>query len=142
MAALIWVIVGALLIVAEVVSGELVLLMLGLGSLLAAISAGLGMPLWVDLAVFGVFSVGLVTLARPALRRRLNRGELVKTNAEALIGEQATVLSEVSATGGQVRLAGEVWSARSLDPTQVMAVDRVVTVMEISGATAVVWEAP
>ncbi|ASO19822.1 membrane protein implicated in regulation of membrane protease activity [Actinoalloteichus hoggarensis] len=143
MAALIWVIAGALLIAAEVLSGNLVLLMLGLGALVAAVSAGIGLPLWIDVIVFGLSSVGLVVLARPVLRRRMRKGELTaKTNAEALVGEKATVVAEVTADGGLVKLAGEVWSARSLDETQVLEEGRIVTVMEISGATAVVWDTP
>ncbi|APU14373.1 MULTISPECIES: NfeD family protein [Actinoalloteichus] len=143
MAALIWVIAGALLIAAEVLSGNLVMLMLGVGALIAAISAGVGLPLWIDVIVFGLSSVGLVVLARPVLRRRMGRGELTaKTNAEALVGEKATVVTEVNADGGLVKLAGEVWSARSLDETQVLEEGRIVTVMEISGATAVVWDTP
>ncbi|NIJ12091.1 membrane protein implicated in regulation of membrane protease activity [Saccharomonospora amisosensis] len=140
--ALIWLIVGVGLIVAEVLSGDLVLLMLGLGALAGAASATItGNPI-VDVAVFGVASIGLLVLARPALKRRFLSGPSVKTNTEALVGAHAVTLSTVDSHGGQVKLAGDVWSARSLTEGQVIEPGTKVTVVEISGATAVVSAEP
>lgn len=140
--ALIWLIVGVGLIVAEVLSGDLVLLMLGLGALAGAASAAItGNPI-VDVAVFGVASIGLLVLARPALKRRFLAGPSVKTNTEALVGAQAVTLSAVDSHGGQVKLAGDVWSARSLTEGQPIEPGTTVTVVEISGATAVVSAEP
>jgi membrane protein implicated in regulation of membrane protease activity len=62
----------------------------------------------------------------------------VHTNADALIGRKAVAVSLVNAQGGQVRLAGDVWSARAFDDKQDIAPGASVTVVEISGATAVV----
>ncbi|EHR51157.1 membrane protein implicated in regulation of membrane protease activity [Saccharomonospora marina XMU15] len=140
--ALIWLIVGVGLIVAEVLSGDLVLLMLGLGALAGAASATItGNPI-IDVAVFGVASIGLLVLARPALKRRFLAGPSVKTNTEALVGAQAVTLSTVDSHGGQVKLAGDVWSARSLTEGHVIEPGTQVTVVEISGATAVVSAEP
>jgi len=139
MAALIWLIVGVLLIAAEVLTADLTLVMLGVAALAAAATGALGGPVLAQVVVFGAVSIGLVTLARPVLRRRLHSGQHVKTNVEALVGSKAVVVSTVDANGGQVKLAGEVWSARSYDETQVFEPGRSVTVMDISGATAVVW---
>lgn len=140
--AVFWLIAGVLLIAAEVLSGDFVLLMLGTAALAAAVSSALGTPLWLDVVVFGMVAVALVTLARPVLRRRLHAGEGLRTNAEALIGGQAVVVSTVDAAGGKVKLRGELWSARAFDETQVLEPGRPVTVMHISGATAVVWGEP
>ncbi|MCP2261475.1 Membrane protein implicated in regulation of membrane protease activity [Streptoalloteichus tenebrarius] len=142
MAALVWLVAGVLLIAVEVLSGDLVLLMLGVGALAAAGSSALGAPLLVDVLVFALASLGLITVARPALRRRLQPPELVRTNVEALVGGTATVVSTVDSQGGRVRIGGDVWSARAYDPTEVLEPGRTVTVMEISGATAVVWGGP
>ena len=111
-------------------------------ALAAAVSSALGTPLWADVLVFGAISVALVTLARPMLRRRLHAGIEVRTNAEALIGGSAVVVTTVDAGGGKVKLRGELWSARAFDETQVLEPGQAVTVMDISGATAVVWGGP
>ncbi len=142
MAALVWLIAGLVLVAAEVVSGELVLLMLGAAAVGTAGVAALGAPLWVDAIVFAALSGGLVFLARPALRRRLELGQGLRTNVDALVGKRATVESPVSAHDGRVRIGGDVWSARVLDETQVVETGSTVVVMEISGAIAVVSPEP
>ncbi|MDR7304437.1 NfeD family protein [Haloactinomyces albus] len=142
MAALLWLIAGVILVAAEVISGELVLLMLGAAAIGTAGVAALGAPLWLDAVIFAALSGGLVVLARPALKRRLERGHELRTNVNALIGARATVESTVDATDGRVRIGGDVWSARAFDETQVLERGRTVTVMEISGAVAVVWAEP
>lgn len=140
--AVIWLILGVVLIAAEVLSGDFVLLMLGIAGLAAAGSAALGAPLIVDVVVFAVVALGLTTLARPALKRKMHAGDEVKTNVEALLGSTAVVESTVDAHGGRVRIGGDVWSARAFDETQVLEKGNTVTVMDISGATAVVWQEP
>ncbi|MQA16718.1 MAG: NfeD family protein [Pseudonocardiaceae bacterium] len=138
MAAVVWLIVGVLLIAAEVLSGDFVLLMLGAAALAAAGSAALSAPIWVDVLVFAATSLGLITLARPVLKRRLQSGDLALTNIDRLLGGSAVVVATVDAHRGQVKLNGEIWSARSFDDTQVLEPGRAVTVMDISGATAIV----
>jgi membrane protein implicated in regulation of membrane protease activity len=139
MAALLWLIVGLLLIAAEVLTADLTLVMLGVSALAAAGAAGLGAPISVQLLVFGAVAIGTVTLARPVLRKKLHAGHHIKTNVEALVGIKATVVTTVDAQGGLVKIGGEVWSARAYDETQVLEPGRSVTVMDIAGATAVVW---
>jgi membrane protein implicated in regulation of membrane protease activity len=137
-AALIWVIVGLVLIVAEVVSGDFVLVMLGLAALFGAGSAALtGNPV-VDVAVFALSSVWLLFLARPALKRRFLAGTGLQTNSDALLGARAVVLSTVDASDGRVKLAGDIWSARNVHEGDPIEPGTTVTVVEISGATVVV----
>ena len=54
------------------------------------------------------------------------------------------MLERVDAHDGRVKLAGEVWTARSYDEDQVLEPGQSVDVMEIRGATALVYgsEAP
>jgi membrane protein implicated in regulation of membrane protease activity len=137
-----WLIAGVVLIAAEVLSGDFVLVMLGAAALGAAGASALGLPAVADAAVFAVLSAGLIVLARPALKRRVHRTPELRTNAQALVGSRAVVESTVDAHGGRVRIQGAVWSARAFDETQVLQPGQTVTVMEISGATAVVWAEP
>jgi membrane protein implicated in regulation of membrane protease activity len=137
MAALFWLIGGIALIAAEMLSGDFFLLMVGMGALAGAGSEWIFGNTLVSCAVFALVSIGLVTFARPWLKRRLH-GELVHTNADALIGRKAVAVSEVDGRGGQVRLAGDVWSARAFDDNHPIAPGTPVTVVEIAGATAVV----
>ncbi|HWD06760.1 MAG TPA: NfeD family protein [Amycolatopsis sp.] len=138
-AALIWLIIGIVLMIAEVISGDFVLIMLGIAALLGAGSEALtGNPL-IDVAVFAVSSVALIVLARPALKRRFLAGPHVRMGTDALVGARAVVVSTVDFDTGRVKIGGEVWSARAVHESQPpIAPGTSVTVVEISGATAVV----
>ncbi|GAA2048997.1 NfeD family protein [Williamsia deligens] len=141
MAAIIWLIAALVLVGAEALSGELVLLMLAGGAIAASgTTAFLELPVVVDGVVFAAVSVLLLATVRPVARRHLLRRPMLATNAEALQGKTAVVTSVVDAHGGQVRLAGGIWSARPLHAGDVFAEGEDVMVMEIDGATAVVWK--
>ncbi|HEY2225252.1 NfeD family protein [Actinomycetospora sp.] len=137
---LIWAIAGVVLVVAEVLSGELVLLMLGVAALGTAAASAAGVPLGPDLAVFAVLSVLFVLVARPAVHRRLRVHDPVNTGTRALLGTHGEVVDAVAAGAGTVLLRGSLWSARSLHDDD-LAAGTAVVVVEISGATAVVTPA-
>jgi membrane protein implicated in regulation of membrane protease activity len=139
-AAVIWLIAGLALIAAEVLSGEFVLLMICGGALAAAgASAIVGDDLLVGVGVFAVASVLLLFAVRPALRRRLDRGiDPGVMHHRALVGNTAFVVTRVDGHSGQVRIGGELWSARLLGGDDVIEPGAKVTVMDISGATALV----
>lgn len=140
-AAVIWLIFALVLAGAEALSGDMSLLMLSGGALAAAGSSWLlGWPLWADAAVFLVISVLLLVLVRPALRRRLSPAKGLPTGIEALEGKSALVLDRVARDAGQVRLDGQVWTARPLNEDDVYEPGERVTVMQINGATAVVFK--
>lgn len=138
-AAVIWLIVALVLIAAEVLSGDFVLLMLGGGALAAAgVSLLVAGPLAGAIG-FAVASVLLIFAVRPALRRRLDRGiDHSVMHSKALVGGSAVVIARVDGHGGRVKIGGDLWSARSYDGHDVIEPGARVTVMEISGATALV----
>lgn len=141
MAAVVWLVVGLLLIAAEVLTSGFVLIMFGAGALVAAGFAALGAGPLPEVAAFAGTSVALITVARPVLKRRLHTTH-VPTNVDALVGDRAIVVSTVDAHGGKIKLRGELWSARAFDETEVLQPGHAVTVMTISGATAVVLGEP
>ncbi|GGK38488.1 NfeD family protein [Nocardia camponoti] len=143
MAALIWLVAGLLLAAAEMLTGDLTLLMLGGAALgTAGVTGAFDLPVWGQALVFAL-STGLLFLGvRPMLRRKYSTPPPFATNADALPGKSALVLDKVTAQSGQVKLGGEVWTARPLDPVDVYDEGVTVYVMKIDGATAVVWKGP
>ena len=112
--------------------------MLAVGAVAAAGTAGLGWGYVAQVVVFAVVSSALILVVRPVARRmRAERPEL-SSGVDALKGRQAVVLERVDGQGGRIKLAGEVWSARSLDTESAYEPGRQVDVVEIDGATAVV----
>jgi membrane protein implicated in regulation of membrane protease activity len=83
-------------------------------------------------------ALGLL-IVRPVARRQMTHPPLVREGSYALVGKRAVVVEEVTGTQGLIKLSGEVWSARALDENQVIPAGAAVDVMEIEGATAIVY---
>ncbi|MEE2056110.1 MULTISPECIES: NfeD family protein [Rhodococcus] len=143
MTALIWLIAGVALAAGEALTGDFVLLMLGGAALATAgVAAVTDLPVWFDALVFAIASLVLLLGVRPPLRRRYAQPPALTTGIDALPGKHALVLESVDAHSGQVKIDGDVWTARPLDETESYEAGTTVTVMEIDGATAVVWRGP
>lgn len=138
MAAIIWLGAGLLLAAGETLSGDLFLLMLGLGAIAAAVATWVGAPVWLAAIVFAAVSILLVVVVRPPIKRRMLRGPQALTNTDALVGQEAITLSAFGSAGGQVRIGGEVWTARPAGEQDSFRKGERVIVERIDGATAVV----
>lgn len=140
MAAALWLIGAILLAVAETAAGEFTLLMLGGGALVTAGATGVfDLPPWAQGIVFVVSSVLLLVLARPPLRRYVERKRGVAPSyLESLPGMKAVVSADVSADGGRVLVSGEEWSARTPYDGAPIPAGVEVTIVEIDGAVAIV----
>lgn len=136
---LIWLILAVALAGGEALSLDLVLIMLAGGAAAGSVAALAGLPVVLQIVIAVAGALALLLVVRPVAKRHLTvKGAL--TGTEALVGTDAIVLARVDATGGRVRLNGAEWSARAMDHTQVIEVGSSVRVIEISGATAVVWD--
>ncbi|MFR9800540.1 NfeD family protein [Streptomyces sp. MS06] len=112
--------------------------MLAVGAVAAAIMAAFGFHAVAQIITFLAVSVALIAVVRPiASRHRTQRPQLA-SGIDALKGRQALVLERVDGTGGRIKLAGEVWSARALDKDRAYEVGEEVDVVDIEGATAIV----
>ena len=140
-AAVLWLIFALVLAGAEALTGHMFLVMLGGGALAAALTSWLtDFPVWLNGAVFLIVSVLLLVVVRPPLRRRLTPADVPRVGIEALQGKTALVLERVARDEGQVKLEGQVWTARPLNEADVYEPGEPVTVMQIDGATAVVFK--
>ncbi|CAM5578918.1 MULTISPECIES: NfeD family protein [Streptomyces] len=134
-----WLIGAAALGIGLVITAMPELGMLAVGAVAAAVAAGIfGGDAVVQVVAFVVVSTALIAVVRPiANRHRAQRPQLA-TGIEALKGKQAVVLERVDASGGRIKLAGEIWSARALDTDHAYEVGQEVDVVDIEGATAIV----
>lgn len=140
MGALVWFIAAAVLAAAELAVGEMTLLMLAAGALTTAGVAVVGIPLWTEVAVFALSSAAFWFFLRPYLRKRLDSPLVYDESPRALVGSRADVVEKITPTSGQVRFDGSIWSARALDPAEVIPAGSTVTVSAIDGPVAVVWK--
>jgi membrane protein implicated in regulation of membrane protease activity len=124
---------------AEVLSLNLIFLMVAGGGFAAAVVAAVGLGLPVQIVVFAIITGLLLVAARPPLLAYVRRSLPASvTNTAALVGQDAEVLVQVTPASGRVKLAGEIWSARSVTNGYPLEVGSTVQVVRIDGATAVV----
>ncbi|MFF6883771.1 NfeD family protein [Streptomyces sp. NPDC012421] len=136
---LVWLIVSGALAVAEIFTLTAALGILGAAAAVTAGTAALGLPLPLQFVVFAVLASLSLLFVRPVVVRRAGSAPTAKFGVDALVGRPARVVSEVTGAGGRVRIGGEEWSARAYDDALVIPPGVTVDVMEIDGATAVVY---
>ena len=134
-----WVLAAIALAGAELIAGQLVLLMLAAGALAGAIASVSHLPLIWQVLVAVLVAVLMLFAVRPVAMRHLKvAGPGLRTGMDAVKGARGVVLETVDAHTGRVKVNGEIWSARSYDPYLTIAVGGNVSVVEIDGATAIV----
>ena len=138
-AELVWLVLGAVLVVVEVLTLTIALGMLGAAAFLAAGVALLGGGVVLQSLTFGLASLGLLVFARPPVQRMLTSRDDASTDARALSGSTALVVERVSDDTGQVRLNGELWRARPYAGGGPVDVGREVSVAAVDGATLLVY---
>jgi membrane protein implicated in regulation of membrane protease activity len=136
---IIWLIFAAVLGTVEIATTTLAFGLLGGAALIAAGAGFLGGNGAIQFGAF-VLASGLgLGVARPFAMRHIRHPPLLRTGTAALVGRTAYVLEEVSNHGGRVRIGGEEWSARPYDETLVIPAGTKVDVLQIEGASALVY---
>jgi membrane protein implicated in regulation of membrane protease activity len=140
--AVLWIVLGIALAIAEMFTATLLLIMFSAGAFAAAGAAALGAPMLLQAIVFALVSALSIGAVRPIIRRG-QRSAAESGDApfgiEAIEGSSAMVLEEVDAEHGLVKIDGEMWTARSFDGTEVYRPGERVRVIKVRGATALVW---
>ncbi len=114
---ILWTILGAVLIVAEIFTSGFVLLWFGIGALAAALLAIVGVDsLALQFLVFAVISSGLTAASRTIFVNYFSReksGQSLRSGVDALPGKVGTVVSSSrgSLQEGAVKVFGSTWTA-------------------------------
>jgi membrane protein implicated in regulation of membrane protease activity len=135
-----WMVAAGLLAVGEIVTLGFFLGPIAIAATLAAVVALTGVGLAVQWIVFIAASLGSLLVLRPIARRHLRTPPSIRTGTAALVGGRATVTERVDGNGGQVKIGGELWSARAYDEDEAFEPGTRVEVLKIDGATALVAE--
>lgn len=137
----IWIVLAVAFAVGEILTISLFLAPFSVGGFGAAAAAAIGAGLVAQVAVFAVLTVAVFWLLRPIAKRHLRQTSETKTGTAALVGRTAIVTAALEGPelSGQVRLDGEIWTARGAG-LEAVPVGTTVTVLEIQGATVVVTD--
>jgi membrane protein implicated in regulation of membrane protease activity len=135
-----WLSLAFLLAVAEILSLDLVLIMLAAGAL-----AGAGVALvapglwWLQILVAAGVSVGTLLLLRPTLMARVRNLPGYRSSTDKMVGSSGVAVSQIDKSGGEIKVDGQSWTARPYSLDLVIAPGEEIEVYEIDGAIAVVY---
>lgn len=107
---------------------------IGIGALLTGIAAYLGVNFTQQLLVFAGFTFLSLFLIRPFAKRFIFKTKgYINTNADALLGKQATVCETIDflKQSGRVKIDGDNWKAISYDGTPIPK-GQIVTIVSLN----------
>ena len=130
----VWLFVIIVAIAIEVATVDLVSIWFIPSGCVAMILALCKVQVWIQLVVFFAVFFVLMLCLKPVFKKNLGL-KIVPTNADALIGAQAVVIEPINNlhAKGQVKIRGQVWTARSSDEGITYEVGEVVNVLAIEG---------
>ena len=136
----IWLSLAFLLGIAEILSLDLVLIMLAVGALagagVAVVAPGLW---WLQILVAAAVSIGMLALLRPTVLKKVRSMPGYRSSTDKMVGSSGLVIAEITRHGGEIKVDGMTWTARSFDPDVVIEQGTEIEVYEIDGAIAVVY---
>ncbi len=135
---IIWLVLAAILIVAEIATLGLTTIWFAGGAIVSAIAAYFGAHWLLQILIFAVVSFVFLIFTRPLAQKHLMK-DMEKTNIDGLIGTIGLVTETIDNTKAQgaVVLDGKEWTARSVDG-DVIEKDSKVKVDSISGVKLMV----
>lgn len=135
-----WLILCGACLVIEIFTVSFLMFFPGVGAFFAFIASLLGATANVQCTIFAVSSVLMIIFIRP-LVTKLFKTKDVAMNSNALIGKNGVVLKDIQGNDkiGQVKVAGEVWSAICEDE-EIINKNSKITVLAISGVKLIVKE--
>lgn len=134
----VWIGLMIILAVVEFSTSNLVTIWFVVGALATAVVSFFVPSFAVQLIVFVLVSFISLIATRP-LMKKIKKTKFEPTNADRNIGKIAVVTQEINnvAGTGQVKLGGEIWTARTVDG-EVVPEGTQVTVEKISGVKLMV----
>lgn len=133
----IWVAVTVVFTLVEVFTMGLTTIWFALAAFVMIFLSFLPIPLIYQLAIFLVISAALLIFTRPVALKKFKTGR-EKTNVDSLVGKHALVTKQIGEFDkGEVKLNGQIWSARSEDGSLISEGSKC-EVVRIEGVHAIV----
>jgi len=136
---IVWLIVAAVLGVAELLTTTLAFGLIAIAAVAAAVVGAFHLSFALQLVAFAVTAGAGLGFVRPIASKHIKQPPALRTGVAALVGRSGIVLEEVTEHSGRVRIDGEEWSSRPYDESLVIPVGTKVDIMQIKGATALVY---
>lgn len=136
---ILWVILGVILIIAEIFTFGFVLFCFGLGAFAAALVGGLGFGVGLQFLAFAVVSIVLTVMSRTIFAKYFSHDEkdAVKMGMDALPGQigTVTIASRGALQEGAVKVYGSTWTAFPVDDETALIEGEKVEVVRVQGSS-------
>lgn len=134
----IWLIIAGLFIIIETFTSGFLIFWFGIGALVSMIISIFIEDIFIQTIIFIISSVILIFATKPFVKKFTN-SQTISTNINSLIGKTGIVVKEIDnlASVGQVKVNGELWSAKSID-NQIISENTKVEIIEIDGVKLIV----
>ena len=138
---IVWLILLIVCLVVEAATMGLATIWFAGGALVALLVSLIHAPIWLQVVLFLAVSLLLLIYTRPIAKKYFNRN-ITKTNVDSVIGKNAIVVEAIDNLQGKgrVTLAGQEWTARSVEENGMIPEGAIVEVEAVSGVKLMVRE--
>jgi membrane protein implicated in regulation of membrane protease activity len=135
---ILWIVLGAVLIIAEIFTLGFVLFWFGIGALTAALIGWLGFGFGLQFLVFAIVSIALTAMSRTIFVKYFPQNEeVLKTGIDSLPGQigTVTIASKGALQEAAVKVYGSVWTAFPVDDDKPLVEGEKVEVVRVQGSS-------
>lgn len=134
----IWLIIAGLFIIIEAFTSGFLIFWFGIGALVSMIASIFIEDIFIQTIIFIISSVILIFATKPFVKKFTN-SKTISTNINSLIGKTGIVVKNIDnlASVGQVKINGELWSAKSIN-NQIIPDNTKVEIIKIDGVKLIV----
>ena len=135
----VWLILCGVFLLIEIFNISFLLIWPGIGAFLAFITSLLTDSVEIQITVFVISTTLMIIFMKPLVKKIFKNKDNIKTNSDAIVGKKGVVIKEIKPLeqNGQVKVAGELWSAITNDETEI-AINEVIKVIKVEGVKLVV----
>ncbi len=134
-----WLILSGLFLLIEIFNSGFLIFWFSIGALVAMVVSFVINNIIIQATIFLIVSTLLLFITKPFVNKILPKDSFIKTNSNSIEGKIGKVIVDIEPieSKGQIKINGEVWSAKSANNTYISK-DTEVIIEKIEGVKAIV----
>ena len=134
-----WLIIAGVCLIIEIFTTGFLIFWFSIGALITMVVSFFTSNIIIQTAVFVISSTILIFATKPFVKKFVKDEDTIKTNVYSIIGKTGIVTQDINPvqSKGQIKVAGETWSATSNDENLIPK-DSEVKVLEVQGVKLIV----
>lgn len=134
-----WLILAGMFLIIEIMTAGFLVFWFSVGAVIATLASLFIHNVVAQAAIFVLSSALLLFVTKPFVAKITQKDDIVKTNVYSIEGKIAKVVNDIEPIEGkgQIKINGELWSAKSYNDTSISK-DTEVIIEKIDGVKAIV----